>query len=233
MRSYMYYCMVLLITSFLDANVEHVIAFDNALVMVQKKKIEGEYREIPQLIIEVGDITQKSVDAIVNAANKELEGGAGVCGAIFKAAGGDQLQKACNTFPADVQGIRCPVGQACITDSFELSKQGIKKIIHAVGPDCRIVKNSKEQARLLRDVYTSSLKLADQNALTSIAFPFISSGIYACPSDLAARQALIAIDDYIRNNPETSLKQIYVLLFDQKSKDLFDKQARILNLIAS
>jgi O-acetyl-ADP-ribose deacetylase (regulator of RNase III) len=224
--------MMLLVTSFLNAHVEQVIAFDNALDTVQKL-INSENKERPQLIIEVGDITQKSVDAIVNAANKELEGGAGVCGAIFKTAGWKKLQDACNIYPSDAQGIRCPVGQACITDSFELSKQGIKKIIHAVGPDCRIVKNSKEQAQLLRDAYTNSLKLADQYALTSIAFPFISSGIYACPPELATRQALMAIDDYITHNPETSLKQIYILLFDQKSKDLFDTQVRILNLVAS
>ena len=90
-----------------------------------------------QLILEQGDITKKRVDAIVNAANEDLLGGDGVCGAIFKAAGWQKLQRACNQYPFLSDGKRCHVGHACITPSFNLKNNGVKNIIHAVGPDCR------------------------------------------------------------------------------------------------
>jgi O-acetyl-ADP-ribose deacetylase (regulator of RNase III) len=173
------------------------------------------------LTIEQGDITKKKVDAIVNAANEELMGGAGVCGAIFKAAGWDELQAACNRYSF------CPTGQARITPSFNLSKIGIKNIIHAVGPDCRIIKDSKQQDKLLYDAYYNSLKLADQNNITSIAFPFISSGIYAFPRERAARIALQAVKEYAEQNSNTThLTHICFILFSDSDTQLFTDTAK-------
>jgi O-acetyl-ADP-ribose deacetylase (regulator of RNase III) len=138
------------------------------------------------LMIEQGDITQSRCECIVNAANAQLQGGGGVCGAIFKAAGWQQLQDACYQFP-DYDGVRCPTGEARITNSFNLQQHGISHIIHAVGPDCRIIKDSLQQDLLLTSAYIQSLLLADKYALSSIAFPFISSAIYAFPKERAAQ----------------------------------------------
>lgn len=170
-----------------------------------------------KLIIEQGDITHCSAAAIVNAANDKLAGGAGVCGAIFKAAGWDMLQAACDRYPA-VDGIRCPTGQACITPSFNLTQRGIHSIIHAVGPDCRIIHNEQEQNTLLMQTYTASLTVADQHKAPSIAFPFISSAIFAFPRERAAHVALQAIKDYAQN---TQLQRIHCVLFSQADYDLF------------
>lgn len=173
-----------------------------------------------QVKIVNGDITQHKVDSIVNAANSKLLDGGGVCGAIFKAAGREQLQQACNKYPADSDNTRCPIGQARITQSFNLNKHGIQFIIHAVGPDCRIIKDTQTQVTLLKNSYIDSLRLADQNNLKSIAFPFISSGIYACPKNLAANVAVDAIIDYISNN-STNLEQIHFVLFDNEDFEIF------------
>jgi O-acetyl-ADP-ribose deacetylase (regulator of RNase III) len=172
-----------------------------------------------KLVIEKGDIVQCPVDSIVNAANQQLLGGAGVCGAIFNAAGWDKLQLACNAYAAN-NTIRCPVGQSRITDSFNLNARGIKYIIHAVGPDCRIVKDPKQQDLLLESAYKSSLTLADQNDIQSIAFPFISSAIYAFPKYRACEIALKTVLDYVKG-AQTKIKSIYFVLASEDDFDLF------------
>lgn len=181
------------------------------------------------IIIEQSDITKSKVDIIVNAANEQLAGGDGVCGAIFNAAGWEKLQYACNKHPAS-NTVRCPVGEARITDSFNLKKTGIKYIIHAVGPDCRIIKNPRQQNILLQSAYQSSLKLAQEVNAKSIAFPFISSAIYACPKQQAANIALKTIYEYCKNHQETTLTSIHFVLFSSEDFNLFcqaiDKTSR-------
>jgi O-acetyl-ADP-ribose deacetylase len=172
------------------------------------------------LIIKKGDITQSGCTAIVNAANKQLTGGAGVCGAIFDAAGWNDLQAACDTYPM-IQGARCPVGNAVITHSFNLQTRGIMHIIHAVGPDCRIVKNPQEQDRLLKDAYTNSLLLADKHHVDSVAFPFISSAIYAFPKKRACQIALESIREYCQKRTSESLQSVHIVLHSQEDFDLF------------
>jgi O-acetyl-ADP-ribose deacetylase (regulator of RNase III) len=110
------------------------------------------------------DITKMSVDAIVNAANTALQMGGGVCGAIFKAAGVDKLQAACNKL-APIQ-----TGEAVITPVFNLPA---KYIIHTAGPVYRDGKHG--EAKLLRSCYVNSLKRALENNCESVAFPLISS----------------------------------------------------------
>ena len=173
----------------------------------------------PTLDAVLGSIIDQKVDVIVNAANPLLQGGNGVCGVIFKAAGWSQLQKACNQYPLK-KGIRCPVGQARITDSFLLKKNGILNIIHAVGPDARIIKDPKVQRSLLMSAYTQSLQLATEQRLTSIAFPFISSGIYAVDHQLAAQAAVTAAQNFIQGS-STSLKEIRFVLINTKDLQLF------------
>ena len=149
------------------------------------------------------DISQIKVDAIVNAANTELKMGGGVCGVIFKKAGAEKLQAACDRL-APIK-----TGEAVITPAFDLAA---KYIIHAAGP---IYKNyDKDQSeKFLRLTYTNSLKLALENRCESIAFPLISSGIYGYPKEEALRVAISAIKDFLIDH------DLYVIL------TIFDKTA--------
>ena len=147
------------------------------------------------------DITQMRVDAIVNAANTELAMGGGVCGAIFRAAGADRLQTACN----QVSPIK--TGEAAITPGFDLPA---KYIIHAAGPVYRMW-NPKESERLLRSAYMESLKLAFKNKCGSIAFPLISSGIYGYPKDEALKVAVSAIKEFLTDHD----MDVYLVIFDR------------------
>ena len=147
------------------------------------------------------DITKMKVDAIVNAANTNLLMGGGVCGAIFKAAGANELQAACNAL-APIK-----TGEAVITPGFALP---CKYIIHTAGP----VYNRHEPQQseeLLRSAYTSALTLAAENGCGSIAFPLISSGIYGYPKDEALRVATSAIGDFLQTND----MDIYLAVFNK------------------
>jgi len=177
-----------------------------------------------KLVIQQGDITRCSVDAIVNAANEQLLGGGGVCGAIFNAAGWDELQKACHRVPRVYPGInnvRCPVGEARITKSFNLLDRGVRWIIHAVGPDCRVIKDENKQNERLMKAYQSALRCAvEHEDIHSLAFPFISSAIYAFPPQRAARIALETTIAFLKNH-QSNLKEVHFVLFSQDDYDLF------------
>lgn len=133
------------------------------------------------------DITKLKVDAIVNAANTDLQMGGGVCGAIFKAAGKLKLQAACDKL-APIK-----TGEAVITPGFDLPA---KFIIHAAGPIYRQW-SKEENEGYLRDAYTNSLKRAIENGIETIAFPLISSGIYGYPKDEALKVATSAIRNFL------------------------------------
>ena len=140
------------------------------------------------------DITALDTDAIVNAANDRLRAGSGVCGAIFKAAGYEQLQAACN------QIGHCDIGSAVITPGFRLKA---KYIIHAVGPIWSGGKNN--EPKLLYGAYRRSLELAVENGCRSIGFPLISAGIFGYPVDQAWRKALQACADFIGKGNEIDI----------------------------
>jgi O-acetyl-ADP-ribose deacetylase (regulator of RNase III) len=175
-----------------------------------------------EIVIELSDITKSKVEAVVNAANPQLAGGGGVCGAIFTAAGWNKLQNACNEYPVK-NTVRCPTGQARVTDSFDLKAHGINYIIHAVGPDCRVITDPAQQDDLLKKAYMNSLILAETLQTKSIAFPFISSAIYAFSKERAARIAIESVCQYIQENKESALKSIHFALFLQEDFDLFCK----------
>lgn len=132
--------------------------------------------EVPpaHLDIIVGDITALHVDAIVNAANRTLLGGGGVDGAIHRAAGPD-LKAECETLSG------CETGQAKMTDGYRLKA---RHVIHAVGPVWG--GGAHDEERLLASCYATSLALAAQHGLVSIAFPAISTGAYGFPAQRAA-----------------------------------------------
>ena len=155
-----------------------------------------------------GDITTQRVDAIVNAANERLMQGGGVCGAIFAAAGARKLQKACDTIGY------CATGDAVITEGFELPAS---YIIHTVGPVWH-GGESGEEAKLA-SCYTRSLEVAESKDLKTVAFPSISTGIFGYPVEKAAKTAVKAVKDYVKD------KDINVLwvLFDEDTKKVYDE----------
>jgi O-acetyl-ADP-ribose deacetylase (regulator of RNase III) len=130
------------------------------------------------------DITKLDVDAIVNAANERMLGGGGVDGAIHRAAG-PELVEACRAVAEVSPGVRCPTGEARITPGFRLLARWV---IHTVGPVwCG---GAAGEPALLASAYRSSIALATERGLASIAFPAISTGVYGYPADAAARIAV-------------------------------------------
>lgn len=155
-----------------------------------------------------GDLTrQPDLDVIVNAANRSLRAGGGVCGAIFKAAGAP-LQESCLEYPvlytvedpdAADPLVRCPTGGAVATPAHNLPN---KALIHAVGPVWG--KQSEDASHaLLRQTYRAALDLAVRHGFKTIGFPAISCGIYGYPLTLAAKITMTAVRDWVAEHPDS------------------------------
>lgn len=155
------------------------------------------------------DITNMQVDAVVNAANTALQQGGGVCGAIFRAAGERELQRACNAIG------HIGTGQAVITPGFGLKA---KYIIHTAGPVWRGGGQGEEEQ--LKSCYQSSLRLARDNGCESVAFPLISSGIYGYPKEQALRVASEAILAYLETDDADGEMTAYLCVFDKAAFSL-------------
>lgn len=162
-----------------------------------------------QTLIELvlGDITQENTEAIVNAANSRLAGGAGVDGAIHRE-GGPAIMAECRQIGG------CPTGQAVITTGGNLQA---RYVIHTVGPVYH--GGTQNEAGLLAAAYTNSLKLAVKYGLQSISFPAISCGIYGYPLQEAAHLALKSCVEFVREN--TQIHLIRHVLFDPKIYNIF------------
>lgn len=149
------------------------------------------------------DITTLDVDAIVNAANETLLGGGGVDGAIHRAAGPDLL--------AECIGIGgCPTGEARITLGYNLKA---RHVIHTAGPIWQGGHNGEQE--LLAGCYRNSLALAADNALASIAFPAISTGVYGFPKQLAAAIAAAQVRSFL--SEPGPLQAVTFCCFDAES----------------
>ncbi len=158
-----------------------------------------------------GDITKIEVDAIVNAANTSLLGGGGVDGAIHKI-GGKQILDECIEVRNRQGG--CKVGEAVITNAGKLPA---KKVIHTVGPKWNNNKSDEEQK--LKNCYVNSLKLAEENALSTIAFPNISTGIYKFPKEKAAEIAIKTVKEF----DAKILEKVVFVCFDDENFHLYKK----------
>ena len=159
--------------------------------------------QIHQTALELhhGDITKQDTDAIVNAANSHLAVGGGVDGAIHMAAGPE----------LEMETLKlggCPVGQAKITKGYRLKA---RHVIHAVGPI--FVVDPISAPGLLESAYRSSLQVAADNGLHSLAFPAISTGIYGYPLDEAAPIALKTACDFVVRQEQITLVR-FVLFTD-------------------
>jgi len=154
-----------------------------------------------------GDITRLDVDAVVNAANRALAGGAGVDGAIHRAAGVAELSAAC----AALGG--CEPGDAKATPGFGLPA---RFIIHTVGPIWH--GGSQGEAEVLASCYRRSLAVAGELEARSIAFPAISTGLYGYPPRLAAEVAVDAL-----RGAGTDVERAVLVAFDAAAMDLYQQ----------
>ena len=166
--------------------------------------------------IEKRNITDAGTDCIVNAANSHLQGGSGVCGAIFRAAGWHALQEACD------QIGHCATGNAVITPAFQIPS---KYIIHAVGPV--YMGGTHGEAEQLYHCYTASLNLAKAHDCHSIAFPLISAGIYGYPKQEAWHLAIQACGDFLKKNPDYEMDILFAVLEDSILKLGMEELSRL------
>ena len=157
--------------------------------------------------IHKGDITKLSVDAIVNAANTSLLGGAGVDGAIHRAAGPKLLE-----YNKKLGG--CPTGEARISPGFNLPA---KHVISTVGPVWN--GGNRNEDELLANCYRNSLRIAFENNIKTIAFPSISTGVYRFPVERASKIAVKEVKDFLDKNP--SIEKVIFVCFDDKTYDAY------------
>ena len=156
-----------------------------------------------------GSCLDLEVDVIVNAANKHLWSGGGICGAIFAKAGYDELTNAC-------EQIKTPLndGDAVITPAFNISNA--KYIIHAVGPNFA---QTPEAFDKLFNAYYNSFKLLKENNIHSISFPLISAGIFGGrlenPVAESTKQFMNAFNRFTKENPFYIIKA-YLCAFTQE-----------------
>jgi O-acetyl-ADP-ribose deacetylase (regulator of RNase III) len=164
-----------------------------------------------------GDITTLEVDAIVNAANRELVGGGGVDGAIWQAAGHDDMMRACNPLGG------CEVGHAKSTPGFNLPARWV---IHTVGPvwvgGGHMRREHEWRHGLVEDLancYRSSLAEAVRLGARSIAFPAISTGVFRFPADRAAQVAVRELRE-----STADLDVAILVAYDTKTLALYNRE---------
>lgn len=157
-----------------------------------------------------GDITERDVDAIVNAANSHLKHGGGVAGAIVRK-GGRIIQE-----ESDAIGF-VPVGQAAITGAGKLRA---RFVIHAVGPRM----GEGDEDRKLQSAVLSSLRIASEKGVKSISMPAISSGIFGFPKDRCAAILVKTASEFMEAHPESSLQIIEFCVFDDQTAEYFKKE---------
>jgi O-acetyl-ADP-ribose deacetylase (regulator of RNase III) len=166
-----------------------------------------------RVVVVVGDITRETVDAIVNAANSSLLGGGGVDGAIHRG-GGPAILEACREIRRTQYPDGLPTGEAVITTAGDLPA---RHVIHTVGPVYG--EAGGREADLLAACYENSLKLAEEHALHSIAFPAISTGVFGYPQDEAAKVSSRAIVRMLASSDV--MKEVRLVFFQRNAAEVF------------
>jgi O-acetyl-ADP-ribose deacetylase (regulator of RNase III) len=156
------------------------------------------------------DLTERDVDAIVNAANSRLQHGGGVAGAIVRK-GGRIIQD-----ESDKIG-HVPVGGAAITTGGALKA---RYVIHAVGPRM----GEGDEDNKLKKAITSVLTLAAEERLRSISVPAISAGIFGFPKDRCAKILVGETAAFLKKRPETALHLVEFCILDREALDLFRQE---------
>ena len=160
------------------------------------------------------DITSLAVDAIVNAANSSMLGGGGVDGAIHRAAGPDLLQE------CKLSG-GCQIGEAKLTKGYNLPA---RFIIHTVGPVWR--GGSGDEPEQLESCYKSTLSLAADQGISTIAFPSISTGVYGFPINSAALIAVTTVKAYV-DSAFTEISEITFCCFSSEDLDTYNRVLQV------
>ena len=161
-----------------------------------------------ELLAIEGDITRRTVDAIVNAANTSLLGGGGVDGAIHRAAG-PELLAACEKLDG------CATGDAKPTPGFRLPARWI---FHAVGPVWRGGKHNEDE--LLASCYRRCLELAREHRVRSIAFSAISTGIYGFPARRAAEIALRTVKEHLN---ASGVERVEFVCYNDETLSIYEQ----------
>lgn len=175
-------------------------------ILIERTLPGGQILQIVQ-----GDLTTESVDAIVNAANEHLAHGGGVAWAIVRS-GGEVIQQESDDWILE---------HGLVSHSHPAWTSGgllpAKYVIHAVGP---VWGDGDEDFKLAAAV-RGSLRVADELGLASISMPAISTGIFGFPKGRAADVIFKAIVHYFKDQPESSVQQVRIVLFDQSTIDAF------------
>jgi O-acetyl-ADP-ribose deacetylase len=166
---------------------------------------------VPRIVLVLGDITEQSVDALVNAANATLMGGGGVDGAIHRK-GGPSILEACRRLRAERYPDGLPTGQAAATPAGRLLARWV---IHTVGP---VYSSVEDRSTLLGSCHVESLRVADALGCATVAFPAISTGVYGYPLDLAAPVAITAVEA-----AGTRVAEVRFVLFDRPAYAAFER----------
>ncbi len=161
-----------------------------------------------KIILQQGDITEMEVDAIVNAANNDLQLGGGVAGAIRRK-GGDSIQRECN----EIGSI--PIGGAAITGGGNLKA---RHVIHAAS----MALGGQTTARALRGSTAHTLRIAEELGLHTVAFPAVGTGIAGFPLAECAAIMLREVAEHLRR--ATSLEKVYFVLFDDRALRAFQSE---------
>ncbi len=158
-----------------------------------------------------GDITQENVDAIVNAANSQLQHGGGVAWTISRR-GGEVIQRESKDWIAKHGEVSH--AEPAWTSAGDLP---CRYVIHAVGP---IWGDGDEDAKLA-DAVTGSLRVASRLGLASVSLPAISTGIFGFPKERAARIIFSSIENYLTQNADSPLRQARLILYGKADAELY------------
>jgi O-acetyl-ADP-ribose deacetylase len=163
-----------------------------------------------ELVLRQGDLTLEDVDAIVNAANRFLQHGGGVAGAIVRRGGLGIQAESSQLSPVEV-------GSAVLTGAGDLKA---RHVIHAVGPQW----GEGNEVAKLASAGRAAMAIAEEQGLTSIALPAISSGIFGFPKDRCAKILVDAAVTFCEEHPNSRLREIRFTLIDDETVKIFKSE---------